>query len=40
MKGHINVEQLVLLSAEQVLTLSNSKFVDTVWMDWDNVSKV
>ncbi|MFJ8528523.1 hypothetical protein [Bacillus sp. NPDC094106] len=40
MKGHIDVEQLVLLSAEQILTLSNSKFIDTVWMDWDNVGKV
>ncbi|HHT7008728.1 TPA: hypothetical protein ACTZ3A_001267 [Bacillus cereus] len=40
MKGHIDVEQLVLLNAEQILTLSNLKFIDMVWMDWDNVDKV
>lgn len=40
MKSHIEVDQLIKLSAEQILTLSNHKLIDTVWFEWNKVEKV
>lgn len=39
-KNNIDVEQLAELTAEQILTLSNHKMIDTVWQDWSTVEKV
>lgn len=40
MKRHITVEQLVKIGAENILTLSNHKDIDTVWMGWDSPEKI
>lgn len=40
MKPHITVEDLLVLEAPQILTLSNHDLIHTMWEEWDTIEKV
>lgn len=40
MKKHIDIDQLVVLNPEDILTLSNNPWIDTTWAGWQNPVQV
>lgn len=40
MKNNIEVNQLIKLGTEKILTLSSKAQIDTVWMEWDSPRKI